>query len=39
MRDPDQQDDTYSEEEIVARREAALKRAFASPTSRTRLAK
>jgi hypothetical protein len=31
MADTDHQDDTYSEAETVARREAALKRAFATP--------
>lgn len=31
MTDPDQNSETYSEEETVARREAALKRAFAMP--------
>jgi hypothetical protein len=31
MADTNLQDDTYSEEETVARREAALKRAFATP--------
>jgi hypothetical protein len=31
MDESDQESETYSEEETVARREAALKRAFATP--------